>query len=89
MEYLNLFENFEPLPSFGTLRDLIRPGHFEDDDAYHAALDAAAITVEVFGLDSETDAKELADMGVIDRAELIKSYAAGTRRLCLWARAQQ
>ena len=54
----------------------MNPENFADEDddaAYHASLDAAVITVETFGLDSEIEAgaKELADMGFTDRAGLI------------------
>ena len=76
MKYIKLFENFGQLPDFGTLRDFVSPENFADEDddaAYHALLDAAVITVETFGLDSEIEAgaKELADMGLTDRAGLI------------------
>ena len=76
MKYIKLFENFGQLPDFGTLRDFVNPENFADEDddaAYHALLDAAVVTVETFGLDSEIEAgaKELADMGLTDRAGLI------------------
>ena len=76
MKYIKLFENFSELPDFGTLSDFVRPENFadeEDDAAYHASLDAAVMTVEAFGLDSEIEAgaKELSDMGLTDRAGLI------------------
>ena len=76
MKYIKLFENFSELPDFGTLKDFVSPENFmdeDDDTAYHASLDAAVITVETFGLDSEIEAgaKELADMGLTDRAGLI------------------
>ena len=77
MKYIKLFENFEELPDFGTLRDFVNPAHFEDDDgdeAYSESIEAAVKTMELFGLDTGTgsDAEELLSMGFVDKSDLVE-----------------